>query len=427
MQARKVSDNMGDSGNTECRICGNVLAEIINFGKMPIANEFQAIENQTGILFEMIASFCVNCALFQLKDQPKPEDMFHDHYAFYATTSEFMKRHFKDLVVNHIVNKNVSLKDLFVLEIGSNDGILLDSLKQAGIRHLGVDPSRNVVEHARSRGLSVEIGFFGKDFGEKISQEYGKADYILAANVICHIPDLLDLGLGVAKVLSANGEFIFEEPYALNVLELTSYDQFYDEHVYIFSLTSVSRVFNQVGLELIDAIPQETHGGSMRYVLCHKGKRQPTPRLLKLMEVEEIKELSALETYERFALNCENRKQELVSLLKQIKSEGKRIGGYAATSKSTTVLNYCGITQELIEFISDSTPNKIGTFAPGSLIPIISHEEMRLNPPEYLVLFAWNHSAEILRKELSLTQAGLKWIVFVPEIRILDSNELKVN
>ena len=427
MQARQVNDNMGDSGNTECRICGGMLAEIINFGEMPIANEFQVIENQTGILFEMIASFCINCALFQLKDQPKPEDMFHDHYAFYATTSEFMKRHFKELVVDHIVNKNLSLKDLFVIEIGSNDGILLDSLKQAGIRHLGIDPSRNVVEHARSRELSVDIGFFGKDFAEKILQEYGQADYILAANVICHIPDLLDLGLGVAKLLSANGEFIFEEPYALNVLELTSYDQFYDEHVYIFSLTSVSRVFNQVGLELIDAIPQETHGGSMRYVLCHKGKRQPTPRLLKLIELEEIKGLSAVDTYENFALNCEKRKEELVGLLKQIKSEGKRIGGYAATSKSTTVLNYCGITQDLIEFISDSTPNKIGTVAPGSLIPIISHEEMRLNPPEYLVLFAWNHSAEILRKELSLTQAGLKWIVFVPEIKILDSDDLKVS
>ena len=412
--------------NAECRICRNELVEVINFGKMPIANEFQKIENQTGISFEMVAVFCINCALFQLKEQPKPEDMFHDHYAFYATTSEFMKKHFKEMVEDHIVSKNVSPEELFVIEIGSNDGILLESLKENSIKHLGIDASQNVVEYARSRGLQAEIGFFGNDLGEKILEEYGHADYVLAANVICHIPDLLDLGLGVAKVLSEEGEFIFEEPYALNVLELTSYDQFYDEHVYIFSLTSVARVFKRVGLDLIDALLQETHGGSMRYVLCHEGKRQPTPRLLKLLEVEEKKGLSEIETYKSFALNCEKRKKELVSLLKQVKSGGKRVGGYAATSKSTTILNYCGITKDLIEFISDSTPNKIGTFAPGSLIPIISHEEMRLNPPEYLVLFAWNHSAEILRKELPLTQAGLKWIVFIPDVKILDPSELKV-
>lgn len=427
MRAVMIRDDVSfKPKNNFCRVCDKTLKSIIDFGNMPIANEFQLPESQTGFRFRMVAAFCDSCALFQLMDQPKPELMFHDHYAFFATTSNYMKLHFKSLVEDHILASDQLKNETFVVEIGSNDGILLASLKNAGIRHLGVDASENVVEHARSLALESQVGFFGEALAKSIKLEKGSANFIIAANVICHIPDLLDLGRGIVELLHPLGEFIFEEPYAMDVLRLTSYDQFYDEHIYIFSLTSVSRVFSKVGLELTDAIPQNTHGGSMRYVLSHRGTRKPSERLMKLMESEESNAIGNLDTYNNFAKNCFSKREELHTLLQKLREEGKRVGGYAATSKSTTILNFCEIGSDLIEFISDSTPEKIGTFTPATKIPVISHEDMRKNPPEYLVLFAWNHAREILTSEYALTKNGMKWILFVPEIRILDDLDIQV-
>jgi methylation protein EvaC len=205
------------------------------------------------------------------------------------------------------------------------------------------------------------------------------------------------------------------------MLKKTSYDQLYDEHVYMFSLMSIQKLAEMHNLILVDAISQDTHGGSMRYVLKHESTGQKlSPQGLDLLGEELKFGLDKLQTYQTFATNCEARKQEFVTLLRTLKFENKVVGGYAATSKSTTVLNYCGIDKDLISFISDSTPEKIGTVAPGSHIPVISHEEMRGIKPDYLVLFAWNHEKEIMEKEHLLTQKGIKWIRFVPEVGLIN-------
>jgi methylation protein EvaC len=177
-------------------------------------------------------------------------------------------------------------------------------------------------------------------------------------------------------------------------------------------------------LTLIDAIPQLTHGGSMRYVIKHLDTAEQTNRLLELVKQEIDLGLDGIDVYLQFAVKCQQNKIELLSLLNQFKKEGKRVAGYAATSKSTTILNFCGITTDLIEFISDSTPEKIGCLSPGSHIPIVSHESMKANLPDYLVLFAWNHEAEILRKEKNLAVQGVKWIRFVPKVKVLELNEV---
>jgi methylation protein EvaC len=204
------------------------------------------------------------------------------------------------------------------------------------------------------------------------------------------------------------------------MLSKVSYDQIYDEHVYIFGALSVQKIFSRVGLQLVDAIPQSTHGGSMRYVIMHKNQMEISKRAEEILKSELDAGFNEVQVYLDFASTCKTRRTQFKELLEKLKLQGANIGGYAATSKSTTVLNYCSIGSDLIQFISDSTLEKQGKFTPGSHIPIISQEEMRLAPPDYLVLFAWNHEKEILVKESSLTKQGVKWIRFVPNVEILD-------
>ena len=237
---------------------------------------------------------------------------------------------------------------------------------------------------------------------------------------MCHIPDLRSVGRGVDLLLKDKGVLVFEDPYLGDMIQKTSYDQVYDEHVYIFSLQSVSNSFKPHGLEVFHVEPQITHGGSMRYYLARKGAYQTDVSVKKQLEVEHILDLHKIETYKQFALHCEKNKNSLVELLRTLKKEGKRVVGYAATSKSTTVLNYCGIGSELVEYICDTTPLKQGKFSPGVHIPIKAYEEFQKDTPDYAVLFAWNHAEEIFSKEKDFEAHGGKWIVFVPEVRVLE-------
>jgi methylation protein EvaC len=305
------------------------------------------------------------------------------------------------------------------MEIGCNDGTLLSNFVRSGIKHLGVDPSANVVKVARSKGVNAQVDFFGYETAKKIKASSGEFDLILAANVICHIPDMNDFAKGIEHLLTPDGRFIFEEPYAGDVLTKVSYDQFYDEHVYIFSCISVSKIFEKFNLELIDARHQDTHGGSMRYTIARKGSREIKTSSRDQIALEVIQGLDHIAAYHEFAKKCEVRKIELLALLSDLKSNGKTIAGYAATSKSTTILNYCAIDSKLIEFVSDSTPEKQGTFMPGSGIPVVAPEFLRDRKPDYIVLFAWNHEREILEKESELTSSGSKWIRFVPKVEVL--------
>ena len=404
-----------------CRFCSSATVRVVDFGSMPIANNFLKNLNSNEFRFDLVAAFCENCALFQLEEQPSPGKMFHGEYPFFTGLSSSMSEHFRIMLHESLQDISSSTSDTFVVEIGSNDGTLLANLVPTGIRHLGIDPSANVVAVARSKGVESIVEFFGKSTASMVAERYGHADLILAANVICHIPDIDDFVQGISILLNENGRFIFEEPYAGDVLSKTSYDQFYDEHVYIFSCLSVRTIFHKYGLELVDAIHQETHGGSMRYVIARKGSCEVSKRASQVIEAELKLGLDTVVPYLSFGLNCEKRKIELNELLVKLKSEGNLIAGYAATSKSTTVLNYCNIGPEIISFISDSTPEKQGCFTPGKNIPVVSPQVMRDAKPDYLVLFAWNHEKEVLQKEHELSRAGTKWIRFVPEIEILET------
>lgn len=403
-----------------CRISGQPLVRVVDFGKQPLGNGFLLPEQYPGEYFyHMEMGYSEVSMMFQLIEQPAPEKMFHEQYAFYSSTSRFMERHFGEFARQVMESRYLTKADPFVVELGCNDGIMLKNFAQAGIHHLGIEPSRNVAAVANANGVRTLSEFFSESVAEKIVREEGQADAFLAANVMCHIPDIRGVVKGIRTLLKPTGVVMFEDPYLGDVIEKTSYDQIYDEHVFLFSALSIQYLFGLHGMELIDVQPQKTHGGSMRYVLAHAGAYPVSSNVTQLLERERALGLHRLATFETFRKNVEQSRSDLVNLLRDLKSQGKRIAGYGATSKSTTILNYCGIGPELIDYISDTTPIKQGKFTPGMHIPVKPYEAFQANPPDYAVLFAWNHAEEIMSKESGFMAAGGRWIVHVPKVQVL--------
>ena len=392
----------------------------MTFGRMPLANGFLTREQVADeYYFDLDPAICSYCNMFQIIEQPPRDKMFHENYAFLSSTSRYMQCHFEQFA-EFVMNKVLAGRsDPFVVELGSNDGIMLRNFTKAGHRHLGIEPSKNVGDAARDRGIHTLTTYFDKDVSDRIVEEYGHADVVLAANVMCHIPDLSSVAEGVQCLLKPDGFFIFEDPYLGDMLTKTSYDQIYDEHVFIFSALSVSHAFRLYGMELIDVMPQVTHGGSMRYVLTKKGSYTASANVAHLIDKERAQGLHSIRTYLQFKENCEISRELLKQTLEDLRDEHKRIVGYGATSKSTTVTNYCGITSDLVEFISDTTPIKQGKLSPGAHIPVKPYEAFVANYPDYALLFAWNHAAEIREKEAKFIAAGGQWIVYVPKVEIV--------
>lgn len=403
----------------KCLICEQNFEPFISFGKMPIANGFLHSEQfNEEYFFELKVGHCSKCHMVQLTEFVDREKMFHENYAFFSSTSIRMDKHFKEFA-EWTMKNYLKSEDSFVVEIGSNDGIMLKNFKEKGIKHLGVEPSSNVAEVAKQSGINTISCFFDGDTAQNIEKDYSKADVIQGANVMCHIPYIHSVMTGVKKLLKPKGVLIFEDPYMGDIFEKTSYDQIYDEHAFYFSAHSVSYLVGIHDLELIDVLPQNVHGGSMRYVIAHKGEHITSIRVTEILQKEEKLGLLKDESYNLLSKNIEKSKDVLVDLLEKLKEEGKRVVGYGATSKSTTVTNYCGITPDLVEFVSDTTPIKQGKLTPGAHIPVRNYDEFSKNYPEYALLFAWNHAQEIFEKESKFRQAGGKFIVYVPEVKIV--------
>jgi len=403
----------------DCLVCSGPVEPFISFGRMPIANGFlNADQFESEYFFELKTGYCPRCTMVQLTEQVDRAKMFHAEYAFFSSTSTRMAAHFRDFAQS-VMSSQLNGSDPFVVEIGSNDGIMLQNFAASRIRHLGIEPSANVAEVARSRGIHTVSEFFDEDLAHKIVSEYGQADAFLGANVMCHLPYLHSVAAGVKILLKPDGVLMFEDPYMGDIIEKTSYDQIYDEHAFYFSVRSISNLFARHELEVVDVLPQNVHGGSMRYVIAHKGAKQPSPAVAAQLAKEESIGLHKLDTYSQFRRNVEQSRDELVALLRDLKDRGQRVVGYGATSKSTTVTNYCGITPDLVEFISDTTPIKQGKFSPGVHIPVRPYEEFASNYPPYALLFAWNHGEEIMEKEQRFQETGGKWISYVPRVRLM--------
>ena len=394
-----------------CKISGKKIKPFMSFGKMPIANGFLKKKDfKKEFSFIMEVGFSKDLSLFQLNDHPTPKSMFNRNYPFFTSSSNYMIKHFKEYA--SWIKKNYPKNLRNIIEIGSNDGSFLKNFKSKRTNILGIEPSSNVANIAKKNGIKTLNKFFNLNTSKKLPNFKRKTDLIIAANAICHIPQLNDLIKGVDNLLNKTGLFIFEEPYLGSMFEKTSYDQIYDEHIFMFSATSVKKIFNLHNFELINIVPQKTHGGSMRYVIARKSIYKIKKNVSKQLDYENRNNINSIKGCLKFKKNCENSKKKLKKKINSILKRGKNIAGYAATSKSTTILNYCGINHKHIDFICDTTKDKIGKYTPRTHIPIVNVDFYRKNIPDYTFLFAWNHKKEIFNKEKNIKNKT-KWIAHI--------------
>ena len=404
---------------SKCLICVSEYSSFVDFGFMPIANAFATKEQiKNEYTFPMKVGFCGNCNMVQLVEQPDREKMFHGNYAFFSSTSNYMKEHFK-LFANSVSELQDLNENSFVVEVGCNDGILLENFIIENIPCLGVEPSENVAQVAMEKGIEVIMKFFDRPLAEHILQSHQKADAILSANVMCHIPYIHSIYDGVKTLLKEDGVFIFEDPYLGEIIEKTSFDQIYDEHVFLFSALSVNYLANMHDLELVNVEPQITHGGSMRYTIGHKGIKTVSQNVIKLIDQEKKLGLDKKQSYLSFTDNVNKIKNDLINLLTKLKNDGKKVVAYGATSKSTTVTNYFGITPDLVECIYDTTPIKQNKLSPGAHIPVLPYDQFRESNPDYVLLFAWNHATEIMKKESDYMGHDKHWITYIPNVKVI--------
>ena len=397
----------------KCKFSNKKIQPFMSFGKMPMANGFLSKKDfKKEFFYKLEVGFNKSNYLFQVNDHPRSPHIFNNNYPFYTNKSKIMSRHFKNYF--NWINKNFLKKGSKIIEIGSNDGTFLKNFKKRNYSHMGFEPSSNVARYStRFNKVKVLNKFFNLKNSKKLKNFKNNTDLICAANVISHIPNLKDMIRGIDFLLSQKGVFVFEEPYLGAMFKKISYDQIYDAHIFIFSLHSVRSIFKEFNFDLIDAIPQKTHGGSMRYVIARRGERLIKKRVGNLIKNEKKQKLHSIKSCYNFKKKCFISKKKFIKRIMKFKSSGKSICGYAASAKSSTVLNFCKINNQHVRFIVDSTKEKIGKYTPGTHIPIVSTSYFRKNYPDVVILNSWNHKKEILMKEKKYIKQGGKFISHV--------------
>jgi len=404
---------------TCCRICGSTkLDKFLSLGPSPLANNFLRVDqlNKKELHYPLDVYFCNKCHLVQLLDIVPPEVMFKD-YAYITSASKPMELHFAGLAKDVVNNFKVS-KDSLVVDIGSNDGTLLQYFSKMGLRILGIEPASNIAQIARKRGVTTINKFFSKDCAIKIYKKYGFADIILATNVFAHLDNLENILYGIDYLLSKDGVFVIEVPYLINLLDNIEFDTIYHEHLSYFSIYPLIYLFQKFGMKIVDIKQIPIHGGSIRIFVKRLTKKQ-SQNVSKFLSTEQNAEIDSLKIYTKFAKKVALVKERLVKLLKTLKNEKIRITGYGATAKGNTLLNYCKIGPDILDYISDTTPYKQGRYTPGMHIPIFPEEKFHREPPNYVLLLAWNYADEILQKEQKYRQKGVKFILPLPVPKIL--------
>jgi methylation protein EvaC len=343
--------------------------------------------------------------------------MFPPDYPYRSSTSATMRRHFEETAGRFLATE-LTGPDPFYVEIGCNDGVMLSTVRAAGVRHLGVDPAADAAAVAAADGSRVHVGFFQQDTAKAIRASDGPAQLIFSANTISHIAYTDSVFTGVRALLDEGGIFVFEDRYLGDIIAHTYFDQIYDEHFYLFSVRSVRAMAEIYGFDLVDVEHRPVHGGTMRYTTARAGERRPSPAVAEWLAREREQKLTERVTYESFGAKVEEHCAALRALLADLREQGKRVVGYGATCKSATVTNYCGIGSDLVSFICDSTPEKQHRVTPGSHIPIRPPGAFSSPYPHYAVLFAWNHAAEIMAKEQGFKAAGGRWILYVPDVHL---------
>ena len=404
----------------KCRFSGGSLNLVIDLGKQPLGNGFlDSNQIPEEYFFQLQCGFNEQSKLLQLINQPDPKLMFHENYAFFSSTSRGMQTHFSDFSNRVISEYQLQPGKDLIVEIGCNDGIFLGNFADKNFRHVGIEPSGEVARMAERKGINVVNEFFDSKISKTLESQYGKAKLIYAANVFCHIPTINDLIKSIDLLLDTDGLVVFEDPYLGDIVEKNSYDQIYDEHVYFFSALAVAEIFSEIGMELIDCEPLLVHGGSMRYTLARSGQFDVKPRVQEVKSSELSQGLHLTSTFIELSARIAKSKLDLSNELQRLKANGVSVCAYGATSKSTTIYNYCQIGSELIDVIFDNSPLKIGKLSPGSHIPIVNEADFLSSPYEVAFLGAWNHKNEIFGRNSSFAQRNGKWLTHVPNVRYL--------
>jgi SAM-dependent methyltransferase len=402
-----------------CRVCGGVLRKVLDLGRQPVSNAFVRPDETTRVpFFRLEIGLCESCTMVQQLDEIPPNKMFRADYPYRASGSSRIRTHFED-VARRIVQTCSGGRDGFVVEVGSNDGVMLKTLNEAGVRHLGVDPAACAAEVARAHGVNIRTDFFNESTAGEIRAEHGPAHLIFSANTISHISYLDSIFRGVEALLAPHGLFVFEDRYLADILQCNYFDQIYDEHIYLFSVRSVQATAARFGFELIDAEHFPMHGGSIRYWVARAGTQEPSAAIAKFLEREKADGIAEEAAFARFSANIDCIRADLVTLLRDLRADGRRVVGYGATSRSATVMNYCHIGSDLLPMVCDSTPEKQGRLTPGSEIPVCSPELFSDPYPDYALLFAWNHAEEIMSKEHLFHEMGGRWILYAPEVHVV--------
>jgi hypothetical protein len=416
-----TSKNGNSGGGSVCRFCGRGLEHtFVDLGMSPLCESFltSAQLNQMEPFYPLHVFVCENCFLVQLDEYVSPEKIFTE-YAYFSSYANTWLDHCRDYTDQMIKRFGLN-RNSFVVELASNDGYLLQYFVQKNIPVLGIEPAVNVAKVAVEKGVPTLVKFFTRALATELAAEGKQADLLAGANVLAQIPDLRDFVAGMKILLKPGGVITVEFPHLLRLMEGNQFDTIYHEHFSYFSFLAAEKIFAAHGLVLFDVEELSTHGGSLRIFGRHAedGSKPISARVVEMKARENAAGLGSVDSYRSFAEKVKNTKRQLLECLIQIKQEGKSIVGYGAPGKGNTLLNYCGVGTDFLDYTVDRNPYKHGQFTPGRHIPIYSPDKIRETRPDYLLILPWNLKNEIMQQMAHIREWGGKFIVPIPEATV---------
>jgi SAM-dependent methyltransferase len=385
----------------------------------PLCESFVPPEraNEMEPFYPLHVWICERCLLVQLEEYVRPEEIFTE-YAYFSSFSTSWVEHARRYANEMVDDLELSPESL-VVEVGSNDGYLLQHFVARGIPVMGVEPAANVAAAAEERGIPTVVEFFGAELGERLAAEGGVADLVIGNNVLAHVPDLHDFVEGLRRLVAPSGVITMEFPHLLRLIREKQFDTIYHEHFSYLSLHAVERLFGEHGLRLFDVEELTTHGGSLRIYAC-ADRRPESEALERVREAEREAALDRLDGYVGFEEAARTVKRDLLAFLADEKRHGRSIVGYGAAAKGNTLLNYCGIRSDYLDYVVDRSPHKQGRFLPGTRLPILEPDEVRRTRPDVLLVLTWNLAAEVAEQMRDVRAWGCRLVVPIPEVRVLD-------
>ena len=404
-----------------CRFCSAPLTQtFVDLGLSPLANSLLTQEDlsREEPRYPLHAYVCGECLLVQLAEHASPQEIFED-YVYFSSYSDSWVEHARRYV-EQMIDRFGFDADSSVVEIASNDGYLLQWFLERGVPVLGVEPAANVATAAEAKGIPTVVRFFSEHAARELVDEGRRADLVIGNNVLAHVPGLNDFVAGIEILLGPDGVVTMEFPHLLRLIEETEFDTIYHEHFSYFSALTVERIFAAHGLRLFDVEELSTHGGSLRIYAAHAGSEAhaDTGRVVELVERERAAGLGDLATYARFDERVRTVRKGLREFLEGKRAEGRSVAAYGAAAKGVTLLNYCGIGPELVEYVADRSPHKQGLYLPGVRLPIRSPEHVAETKPDFLLLLAWNLKDEIVEQMSHVREWGGRFVTPLPEVAV---------